>query len=72
MPEKGYDEMTDLKMLNDCELAQSLHNNFVNKQCYCTCGVTLVAVNLQEARKVTVNYTHEQTESHVVLVHRIT
>ena len=51
-PDKGYNDMTDMRKLNDCELARSLRTRFFNKECYSRCGPTLVAVNLKEPIKV--------------------
>jgi len=48
--ERGYNDMVDMRRLNDAELARNLRIRAINKQPYCRCGVTLVAINLYEPR----------------------
>jgi len=48
--EGGYDDMVDMKKLNDAELCYNLRVRCLNKKPYCRCGVTLVAMNLYEPR----------------------
>lgn len=44
----GYDDMVDMKKLNDAELCYNLFLRCTGKKPYCRCGVTLVALNLFE------------------------
>eukprot|EP00658_Telonema_sp_P-2_P077801 TRINITY_DN712_c0_g1_i1.p1 TRINITY_DN712_c0_g1~~TRINITY_DN712_c0_g1_i1.p1 ORF type:complete len:1164 (-),score=423.48 TRINITY_DN712_c0_g1_i1:47-3538(-) len=44
----GYDDMVDMRKLNDAELCYNLRVRCLNKVPYCRCGVTLVAINLYE------------------------
>ena len=47
----GYNDMVDMTRLNNAELAYNLKIRAVNKEPYCRCGVTLVAINLYEPRE---------------------
>ena len=50
-PPEGFQDMTDMKVLNDAEVAENLRLMYVNKKAYCRCGATLVAMNLNEPVK---------------------
>ena len=46
----GYNDMVEMCRLNNAELAYNLKIRAVEKEPYCRCGVTLVAINLYEPR----------------------
>jgi hypothetical protein len=45
------DDMVKMKELNDAELCKNLEMRFFRQECYCRCGITLVAINLYEPRE---------------------
>jgi len=44
-PSTGYPNMTEIKFLNEAELAKNLKLYLANDNSYCMCGDTLVAIN---------------------------
>lgn len=46
--ECGHQNMTDMPVLNDAEIARNLYTRYTSKICYTQCGPTLVALNLME------------------------
>jgi len=47
----SYDDMVDMRKLNDAELMRNLRERFMQNGPFCRCGITLVSMNVYRTPK---------------------